>query len=248
MTRIKAICTVIGISIALLANQLPSHAQTVLERGNGRQRAGDRFQTGTERDPKRRSGGDRGECPALSSNLNTAPDNHLTALIPESGETLSALESPTLWFYIPYSSKSPLSARLVIRDEYGKMVMEPQITELPTTSGIVRWQLPQELKINQSYHWYFSVLCNSDKPSSNPIVDGWIRRIQPNLALVSQLRTATLTEQVTLYTQAGLWSDAFTLVANQRDTDPQAKTEWNKLLKAISLESLVKQVIHHTSL
>ncbi|MBL1179331.1 DUF928 domain-containing protein [Pantanalinema sp. GBBB05] len=231
MTRIKAICTVIGISIALLANQLPSHAQA-----------------NSGRDPNRRSGGDRGECPALSSNLNTAPDSHLTALIPESGETLSALESPTLWFYIPYSSKPPLSARLVIRDEYGKMVMEPQITKLPITSGIVRWQLSQELKINQNYHWYFSILCNSDKPSSNPIVDGWIRRIQLNPTLNSRLKTTTLIEQIALYTQAGLWSDAFTLVANQRDTNSQAKTEWNKLLKAIGLESLAKQTIHHTPL
>lgn len=231
MTRIKAICTVIGISIALLTNQLPSHAQT-----------------NSGRDPNRRSGGDRGECPALSSNLNADPDSRLTALIPESGEILSALESPTLWFYIPYSSKSPLSARLTIRDEHGKMVMEPQITKFPATSGVVRWQLPQSLKTNQSYHWYFSILCNSDKPSSNPIVNGWIRRIQANPTLVSQLQTATLAEQIDLYIKAGLWIDALTLVANQHGTNSQAKTEWNKLLKAIGLESLAKQTIHHTPL
>jgi len=95
------------------------------------------------------------------------------------GETTEA--SPTLWFYTPYTrSQGEGFARFMLLDEFNKPVFENPIKLfLPESPGIISVSLPQQhsLLVEKPYFWYFSVICNLDRPSRNPSVNGWIRRV-----------------------------------------------------------------------
>ena len=173
--------------------------------------------------PNRRSGGSgRGDtCPV-------DVDMPLTALAIESltdqsqkdlpetnrsnyvgGETTEA--SPTFWFYVPYTgSKSEGTARLMLLDESKMPVFENPISlSLTENPGIISVSLPPQvaLQIDKPYFWYFSVICNLDRPSRNPSVNGWIRRRVPS-------------EPGTAAGQDIVWYDVLNTLASARRQSP----------------------------
>ncbi len=182
-------------------------------------------------EPGHREGGaSRGNCPPT--------DLPLTALIPKTNLGLTVNPYPTFWFYVPYESTTVTQAELMILDENRNPVTEkPLLVSLSQTPGIVSVPLPQTakpLELNQKYHWYFSLVCDSENPSKNPTVDGWVKRVE--------LRSELNNYQG--YVSEGIWYDAMTQIGQSlqvNPSDPTAITEWQKLLEAVDLESL-KQV------
>lgn len=200
-----------------------------------------------------------GRCPA--------GDSALTALVPATQETLaqgkgrtSALtppesvlgltiaEYPTFWFYVPYSPDALHSAEFVLLDDKDNYVYKTTLT-LSQTPGVVSFRLPstaEALEIGKSYRWYFLIPCDPQNLSRSVFVNGWVQRVAPSPALMSQLETATPRECVALYAAAGIWHEAQTILAELRRTEPEdaaIAADWSNLLQSIGLEELAQKPI-----
>ncbi len=68
----------------------------------------------------------------------------------------------------------------MVLDESKRPLFETPIkVALANQPGIISVSLPLQsaLQIQKFYFWYFSVICDTDRPSRNPSVNGWIQRV-----------------------------------------------------------------------
>lgn len=117
-------------------------------------------------------------------------------------------EKPTLWFYISYTydEKSEIEyAKFALIDEDKHLVREPIRFKLPEKRGIAQVRIPISLTRGKVYQWFFSVVCDENKPSRNPSVTGWIHRTEKDNQRLGQLSQAYL-----YYAKWGLWYDSLT--------------------------------------
>ncbi|WP_335054433.1 DUF928 domain-containing protein [Nostoc sp.] len=139
----------------------------------------------------------RGPCAddEFASLIALAPERKLKsdpASTEEVGKTVE--DYPTFWFYLPPYPSSIKSAKFVLLDENRHLVQAPVYAQLPQASeesqlhknpGIIAGlTLPSKekaLEVDKQYSWYFSILCDSQKPSRNPEVTGQIQRVLPGL-------------------------------------------------------------------
>ncbi|MEC4815617.1 MAG: DUF928 domain-containing protein [Scytonema sp. PMC 1069.18] len=158
-------------------------------------------------------------------------NERLTAIVPRSNIGLTTEDKPVLYFYVPQTSKQA-KYELVVQDKSGEFVKQ---TYKPSgKSGIVAIPLTKSsLKVGEEYRWYFAVVCNSDARSTDEVVRGSIKRVQPQDQLLTKLKSATPQERVTLYAQAGIWQDSLNALAqlrSSRPTDAELKADWEALL------------------
>ncbi len=209
---------------------------------------------GTPPAGRQRGAASRGECSTVNQPL--------TALVPATQETLSeinqennsalnkwqsvwgltSVESPTLWFYVPYRLTAQLPVNFVLQDERGKTIYKTSFTS-EMQPGIVSFRLPSgtRLELNKMYQWYLAINCNTQVPI---FVKGWVQRVVPNPALMSKLKAATPQERAALYAANGIWYDALTTLAELRNANPGDATllnNWASLLDSVKLESLAQQ-------
>jgi Domain of Unknown Function (DUF928) len=170
-----------------------------------------------------------GNCPMLASDL--------TALIPETNLGLTVDGHPTFWFYVPYDTQDVSYATFMLLDEEQNQVLAAPISvPLSGVPGVIGVTLPassKELEMDQEYHWYFTLECNSKEASSNPHVHGWVKRIAPIAGIEPNDYIA--------YGEHGIWYNALTSLVRMRQQDGQNLTvqqDWADLLKAVQLESL----------
>jgi Domain of Unknown Function (DUF928) len=123
-------------------------------------------------------------------------------------------EKPSLWFYIPYNynEESQLEyAKLALVDEDKHLVKEtPILFKLPEKAGIAQVKLPISLEVNKQYKWFFSIVCDENKPSRNPSVTGWIRRVLPEKSVSAVGQSKIPAVRYRVYAHSGLLYDAFT--------------------------------------
>jgi Domain of Unknown Function (DUF928) len=203
-----------------------------------------------------RDGGGRGNCPNLAY---SGKDTQLVALIPEvqpyfsssatqksSSKTVwsdTIEQRPNLWFYIPYKydERTQLeNAKLAIIDEDKRLVTQPILFRLPKEPGIVQVKMPINLEVNKRYKWFFSIVCDENKPSRNPSVSGWIQRILPNKAgfVVEPSEDVLARISYRDIAKYGLWFDAFTRLAElYQSTNPQ-----NYIQSSVKSEKFTKSL------
>jgi hypothetical protein len=92
---------------------------------------------------------------------------------------------PTFWFYLPHYKAPIKEAKFVLLDEQNHMVQNPIFVRFPQTSNgvLAGFTLPttvKPLEVGKQYSWYFSILCDLEKPSRNPEVDGKIQLVIPS--------------------------------------------------------------------
>jgi Domain of Unknown Function (DUF928) len=160
-------------------------------------------------------------------------DQPLTALVPRSNIGLTTEDKPVFYFYVPQTSKQA-KYELVVQPKSGGFVKQ---TYQPSgKSGIVAIPLTEtSLKVGEEYRWHFAVVCNPEARSTDEVVQGSIKRIQPQAELLTKLKNATPQERVTLYAQAGIWQDSLSTLAqllSSRPTDAELKADWKALLTA----------------
>jgi Domain of Unknown Function (DUF928) len=190
------------------------------------------------RSPKR-SAGDRGSCTTMTQAAKSSNQEALVALVTAKGEMSTAVSQPTFWFYVPFQDPSPLTAEFILRDSQEQRVTKPLRIQLPNQPGIASVRSPQPLKVNQSYHWYFSVICEVAGEQKKLTVDGWVRYVEPPATVVTQLKQATTIEQTAaLYAKSGFWSDALTLLASHREQTGRSTIVWTDLLRSEQLEAV----------
>ena len=190
-----------------------------------------------------------GRCPTT--------DIPLTAIVPAKNIYAGGLtveEHPTFWFYVPYYSSEELnSAKLVLLDAEKNIVFQRKI-RLPETPGIIEIRLPYKLEINKTYSWYFSIICDLQKPSRNPSVKGWIQRVEPTKRLKQQLTgiaqqqdgVAKQQQKYLAYIENNIWYETLTNLAESRRNDPLERTfhdDWDALLKELDFSELTQEPI-----
>lgn len=167
-----------------------------------------------------------------------------TALIPTSNLGITMSTHPTLYFYVPIETAG-LNVDLVLLDSEGNTVYEIR-APLPTQEGIVSIPLPAHVNLEPErlYQWFFAVEVSADEPSSNIILNGWLRRAPENPEFVQQLATLTPQDQASAYTYAGLWYEALHSTAELRRADPgnaAIEAQWQALLEMVDLGAIATQ-------
>lgn len=169
----------------------------------------------------------------------------LTSLMPKNKLGLTLAERPTFFWFVPQSSVK--TAKFLILTNKDQNIFYETTLTLPNKPGIISFTLPTtapELKIGQRYHWYLSVVCNSQDSSTNPWVDGWVERIQAEPDLSAALAKAQPQKLSRLYAEAGIWHEALATSAQLRRNDPKnfkTRMDWWTLLKSVSLTSLTTE-------
>lgn len=188
--------------------------------------------------PRRRiGGGSRGPC-RVTNNL------PLTALAPYNSAGLTIAETPTFWFYVPYTLTPDHSVEFVLKDGNNE-VYKTRFSGNETTPGIVNLHLPStvSLEAEKDYNWYLLVYCDPQNQNRFVYVDGLVRRIQrPDIE--SQLESATPQERIALYATEGLWYDTLTHLAENLRASPHNRRinqDWANLLRSVGLEPLASE-------
>ena len=198
------------------------------------------------------SGGKRGNCNRLESSLKALVplalnnSNNQTALPngfkPTMGYTTQA--HPIVWVYVPKLPASVTEAEFKVKDFSENSIRIP----LSGKSGIFHVRLPDNkpLELNREYRWYFSLICDRESPAQNPSVDGWIKRIELDSSLESELVSATDKEKIELYARRGIWHETITGLAKQRCENPSDREiarDWTTLLKVTGFEGIESEDI-----
>ena len=205
-----------------------------------------------------RSGGaGRGPICALPDNVQS--NNSLQALMPvdnqenqEQGKQkpetdtdtefvggLTISEQPTFWFYLPYVAdpETPETqrriAQFVLLDEADHPVWNELISaELHDTPSLVEYLLPYRLETDKLYQWYFTVICDVEKLSRNPVVRGWVQRIEPTPELQTALENASGFDRHVVYARNQIAFEAMNSLVNIQRQFPNIKIDdWNSLLE-----------------
>jgi Domain of Unknown Function (DUF928) len=178
--------------------------------------------------------GSRGNCPTT--------EIPLLALGGNSGYTLTISESPTFWFYIPYTSDRAKSGEFELQDESGKTVDQTPVS-LPNAPKIVPLRLARSLQPNRQYRWYLAIDCPSqpslDGVDSEGYVTGLVERILPTTELEDRLKTAqTPVERLQIYAQNGIWYDTLAQLAQLYLEQPTWQATWKDFLENVGLDSI----------
>jgi len=180
-------------------------------------------ETGTP-DGQRTPGGTR---PELARSCKQTPQP-LTALVPENGKGLTTSEYPIFWFYIPYTAKDIHSIEFSLHNQEETATLYRTSVQLINTPSAIAIPLPSSpeysLKLNQTYHWYLIVNCQSQNFENDIVLDGWVTRVQysPNQVF---------------------WYDELTNRAKRyllEPQNPEVKKAWMKLLASVGLDEIAK--------
>ncbi|ARV62097.1 hypothetical protein BZZ01_28805 [Nostocales cyanobacterium HT-58-2] len=185
---------------------------------------------------RERGGAVRDRCPNVAQPL--------TALVPSVNESpfveQTISERPSFWFYVPYLSASYRKAEFVLIDDQEENVYAATFP-LTASPGVVNLQLPKTvppLQEGKQYRWVLSVICNPSSRSGDVTVNGWIERVPVSATLTHQLKAASTKERVLVYTDARLWCETLTTLAELQRSNPQdqeVKADWANVLQLIGL-------------
>jgi|GEM_PF-1575489 len=192
-------------------------------------------------------------------------------------------EQPIFWFYVPYVASNILGqtnseatdeadsirvGKFVLLDRDKNFISSHLMAiQLLQSPQLVTFQVPSFLELNQFYNWYFSIICEPEKPSRNPVVRGWIERIEPSSELANALQNSPPFQKHLIYAENGIWFEALSeLVASLRRFSPliqpqreQIQQDWTDFLASINIlnpETLdlsitepvqIKADLHHQS-
>lgn len=153
--------------------------------------------------------------------------------------TLTMSEYPTFFVYVPQTSAQRVEFVLTEKTEEKTLhEIYYKTFPLPSNPGIVSVKLPADkppLEIGKVYKWSFSIICKPGDSSQNIPVYGWVKRTEPNPALVKALEKVTPLERAALYGEYGIWHETLTTLANLRRSQPEESTlvvTWTELLKS----------------
>jgi hypothetical protein len=153
------------------------------------------------------------------------------------GQTV--MERPTLWFFVPATGRTGLE--FVLQNKKDQVIYRSTIAT-PLRDGVISVSIPssvQPLELNQDYRWTLKakVSCGGNALESK-FVEGWVQRVS--------LPAGVVVQQGRIYAEQGIWYDAVTILASQRQRSPndlQLKQDWEDLLGAAQLEAMAQYPI-----
>ncbi|ACK65871.1 protein of unknown function DUF928 [Rippkaea orientalis PCC 8801] len=255
MARVLGITSLLTLYIASFPQV--SQAQGNPNNGNDSLQVPDRRKGGASRrpQPQEMNNEDRLQVPGrrkpaasrpVTDQCNFNPQD-LTALIPQNLVSMTAKDSPTLFFSVPSISPSTV-IELVLRGPNDELIYQKNL-QGQGKAGIMKVQLPKIDNFRPSespnqYHWYLSVICNASDRAYDVVVEGLIQPSQINTNLQQKLPSATSTEQVKLYQDHNLWTETLDTLAElkrSRPQDPTILAMWSDLLKSVELDPKIAE-------
>ncbi|NJM57477.1 MAG: DUF928 domain-containing protein [Synechococcales cyanobacterium RU_4_20] len=198
--------------------------------------------------------------------LNRANSTIVTPLIPKAalsatsesseratpGLSLTFQERPSFFWHVhPKTAGETANFLLIERDQsqpqgqQHRLMYEAEL-DLPSTSGIIRLDLPTTvtaLQPNRQYEWFLSFDCDRLSLDSQVHLSGWVKRVMPTAALAEQLQDANLVNQARLLAASGIWQDA--LMTQMRlqehlgqtnvESKQQTVAQWQQFLDSAGL-------------
>jgi hypothetical protein len=163
---------------------------------------------------------------------------------------------PIIYIHVP--ENSALTAEVVIEDSHRNIVYSALVTlpDSPVSNnnnlhpqgfiGIDLSEKAQELQIppleaSEAYLWEVQLICNNVDRSGNPLVTGWITRIDQ--AETTEINNAIANlgaeEMAWVYTDNGIWYSALNALAHNylEGADSQG---WITLLESVGYERIAK--------
>lgn len=186
----------------------------------------------------RQGGATRGGC--------SSSDRTLTALVPANNLGMTTTQYPVIFFYVPQTSAETLELSLL--DENDNEIYQKNLT--PNKSGGIASinfsTLPglQPLQVGKSYHWYLSIVCNTQDRSADIFVDGWVQRIKLDPALQSELQQVSLSDRASLYAVNDIWYDSLAALFEIRKSSPNNSAlvnQWADLLDSVGLDQIARE-------
>ena len=177
-----------------------------------------------------------------------AGETPLIALIPENNLGVTTAAHTSLLFYLPPATATR-DVEFVLTDSNDELIYDTTL-QVQGNSGVISLNLPDDapvhpLPMNENYHWYFSIICDSTNRAQDIAVDGWIRRVDLATTLTNQLNNVTLLERArVLYQELELWHEALTILADLRRTqpnDPTVTAHWTQVLQSVGLDSIAQE-------
>ena len=181
------------------------------------------------------SGASRGSCPRPEALL---PD--------ENAYGLTTQTNPSILVYLPQSSAQQIF--LTLKSDSGDYYYDSMM-EIATQSGTVSVTLPDDappLILGEVYQWSVVLMCDGEIRPDSPFTQGWIRLVELDETMRSDLVDLSSMEQAALYGQQGIWYDMLSILAHQRVIDPDnhaVERAWNNVLKAENLERFVDTLL-----
>ena len=197
---------------------------------------------GQDMPQKTAGGGVRGgNCPAvLGAATDTTP---LTLLLPESGLGLTVNDRPTFMAYVPPTTAAEVE--FTIRDEEEEYAYRTNVP-VDGNGGVVSISLPENLpplEAGKDYMWSVAMICAPSDRMQDVVARGFIRRIEADSNLTSQLANMDPLSQAYAYGKEGIWFENLNVLAELRKaqpTNPDLAASWEKLLRseAVKLEAI----------
>ncbi len=150
-------------------------------------------------------GGTRGDESSLLKLFALVPD-HLG---------LTIQEQPTLYWYLSNNTSNRL-VLTVNHEDLVTPVLEVTVEDNPTP-GIHSVSLMDhhlKLDLEKEYRWFVELIVDAEYPARNIVAGGRIMRIVPPESLLEKLRVAEPQQVTSIFSEAGLWYDAFASISN----------------------------------
>ncbi|MGB3514250.1 MAG: DUF928 domain-containing protein [Microcoleaceae cyanobacterium] len=184
--------------------------------------------------PARTAGaGSRGPCNSLVGEKSGVK---LTALMPKNNIGTTVSPHPTVYLYVPKTTKQTAEFALYDWTNRVKTPVYKTNISLPESAGIVKVNLPKtvELKPNNTYVWHFGIICDPSQRSLDTYINGWLKRTPLTAETETKLKQLEQQplEQAKLYAESSIWNETVTTLEKTREAYPNA---WKELLESVEL-------------
>lgn len=155
------------------------------------------------------------------------------------GTTVSA--HPEILVYVPETSAR--EALFALKTSDNRMVQRMTVP-ISGKAEIITIKLPETapaLEVGKTYKWYFGVKCAGSLRPNDP-AEGWIKRIEPDSALLPTQSTSNLLEAAEAYGSAGVWYDALAALGQLRKNEPNNRAiaqHWGEFLGSVGLNEMI---------
>jgi hypothetical protein len=168
----------------------------------------------------------------------------LLALAPEHS-ALTALEQPTLYWYISRPTELPIEFTLI--DAKGTQPLVETRIVSPTSAGVQRLSLSNygvKLTPGVAYRWYVAVIADPQRRSKDILAGGAVERVEVPEQAAAALRAAPREARPARLAEAGLWYDALQALGEWLEAEPssaEALRQRAELLTQVGLTGLDTQ-------
>lgn len=188
--------------------------------------------------PSRTAGGATRSFSCIAST-----EKPLTAVMPTNNVGTTIAANPSVFVFVPETTAE--RAEFVVVDEAGNEIYLKQF-DVSGTPGVIKLNLPESttagdplLGVGESYQWQLALICDANNRSRDAFVGGMLQRTEPSSTLTDSLESASSDlDRIKAYAQAQVWNEPLNLLAQMRDQNQQA---WTDFLTSVGLEEIAAE-------